>query len=183
MSKLPSVTSTIYQTGKSFMKLIIAAALALSTTACVSYYDPMQSAEKPGETVKAATLIDSAKREGGTRVQLFYVSKVNGKVIENALNATSRFNYGKGLVVQAQTPQRFVPANRELPLEICAETYNGAPILDLLRADAKKCETLTMTFEADKRYYVTGLIEDKAASVRITEDLPANEEPASWDGK
>jgi hypothetical protein len=151
------------------MRYLLVCLLTLLTSACVTYYDPMQSAQKPGVKVTRATIIDTAKAEGKTRVQLFYLSTVDGKLVENALSATERFNYGKGMVVQAVTPKRFVPANKETTIEICAETYNGAPILDLFRADKKKCESLRMRFAADATYLISGLIDGKSASVKITE--------------
>jgi hypothetical protein len=40
--------------------------LAFLTSACVTYYDPMQSAQKPGVKMTRATIIDTAKAEGKT---------------------------------------------------------------------------------------------------------------------
>ena len=166
------------------MKKLATIIAALGTTGCVSYYDPTPRADKPGSVVQTATLVDSSKREGGTRVQLFYVSKIEGKEIENALNATSKSNYGKGMAVQPVTPKRVVFANRMISLEICAQTYNGAPILDLFRSDTKKCETLTRSFEANSTYYVTGEIHEKVATIEIVEKAPSGEDGSTtWDGK
>lgn len=153
------------------MKKLATILAALGASGCVSYYDPAPRPEKPGSIVQAATLVDSSKREGGTRVQLFYVSKIDGKEIENALNATAKSNYGKGLVVHPVTPLRAVPANRMITLEICAQTYNGAPILDLFRSDTKKCETLTRAFEANTTYYVIGEIHKKEATIEIVDNV------------
>ncbi len=168
------------------MNKFVSTAAALCVSGCASYYNPMVRAEKPGAIIAAAaTVIDTSKREGGTRAQLFYISKVDGKEIVNALNATSKFNYGKGMAVQPITPKRAVPGNMMLTLEICAETYNGAPILDLFRTDQKKCEVLSRSFEPNKTYYVTGRIEGNAATVEIVNELPVNSGESSiiWDGK
>lgn len=166
------------------MKKYFAITVAVCTSGCVSYYDPMLRTDKSGAVIEAATLIDSSKRVDGTRVQLFYVSKVDGKEIENALNATSKFNNGKGIAVQPIAPHRQVPANMALALEICGETYNGAPILDLFRADQKRCETFSRSFDPNKNYYVTGHIDQKVA-VEIVDVAPVNsdEESVIWDGK
>lgn len=144
---------------------------SLSLSGCVSYSNPMAMAskEKNGVLVKNAVIRDTVVADSATRANIFYLYKVNGEEIQNSLNMTSRGNYGKGMNVEPVATRRPVPANRELSIEICAETYNGAPILDLFRTDAKVCEIKIVTLAESAIYSIRGEIDGKSATVRIEE--------------
>ena len=147
------------------MRILIISLMSASLSACVSYADPMSLSTN--RVVGRTLVTDSAKRESGSRVHLFYLKSVNGQVIEHAENATRSHNYGKGMVVEPITPSRYVPSDQVLDYEICAQTYNGAPILSLLRKDANKCEVVQSKLLADKEYIVSGVIDGANASVKL----------------
>jgi hypothetical protein len=106
--------------------LLVAAASAL--TACATFYDPMRGYDSG----PWCGIEDSATRESDSRVVLFYVEKVDGQPIDQAWAATSRYNEGRGFAVDPKPVIRNLPA-RPMRLTLVAQTYNGAPVLDLFR--------------------------------------------------
>ncbi len=150
------------------MKYTIFSTVVLACSGCAPILtNPHFNGDKNGVRVKVATVQDTVTPDGTTRAHFFYLNKVGTQEILNALNLTVKGNYGKGLGVRPYAYRRLVPANRPLSIEICAETHNGAPILDLLRKDFKKCESLEFAFKADEVYAITGTIDEKSAIVEI----------------
>lgn len=150
------------------MRYAIFSILVLACSGCAPILtNPNFSGDKNGVRIKVATVQDTIKSDGMTRAHFFYLNKFRNQEILNALNLTVKENYGKGLGVRPYAYRRLVPANRPLSIEICAETHNGAPILDLLRKDFKKCESLEFAFKADEVYVITGTIDEKSAIVEI----------------
>ena len=111
-------------------KLALIFAGAWGLTACATFHDPMQGYDSG----PWCGIEDSAARESDSRVVLFYVEKVDGQPIDQAWATTSRYNQGRGFAVDPKPVIRNLPARR-MRLTLVAQTYNGAPVLDLFRKD------------------------------------------------
>jgi len=113
----------------------------------------------PGYTGPTTTIHDWARQETNARVQIYFVSEVNGKPIETSVSATREANAGRGLIAyfSPKTISRVVPAGKTR-LKLEGRIMYGAPIQEIVMA--MTMYTIEMEIEVDlapnERYTVMG---------------------------
>lgn len=118
-------------------------------------------------------LFDSMQHRSATSVDFFYVAKVNGRRIPNSVTETRSVNYGRGFSMSPIVMSRDVPAE-PTTFKIVGRTEHAAPILALLNKVYEISGDTTFTPLPDRRYRVTGNMNDEHSAVWI-EDTTTNE--------
>jgi hypothetical protein len=152
------------------MKIIFAGIMSLLIAGCVSN-TPSLPEEYNGAI---ATIDDSFERQNRSKANIYYLKKINGKNIDNALNATSAASYGKGSLLVAVGSSRSIPAE-PLKLQLVGQVFSSAPIIALANAGKNYSVEgeLEFTPEKDKRYVVNGSLSEDYSAVWI-EDTNGN---------
>jgi hypothetical protein len=144
---------------------VLAAAFALA--GCTTNPIPQ------GYTGPLATIDDSAVTRSSTSADLFYVSDVDGRPIEDSRAATNRANSGRGFSLTAVPVSRQIPA-RPSRLTIMGETHYGAPIQAFLNPIYRVSGDVDFTPVPDRRYVVRGVLGPDYSGVWL-EDADSHE--------
>ena len=108
-------------------------------------------------------------------INLFYLSKVNGKIIENTLGATRNATYGQGFYLTTKLLETNVPSE-EAVFSIIGRTEHAAPIQaftdevyelapHIVVQEVKG--DITFKPEANKEYVVKGTLGESYSAVWI----------------
>ena len=140
----------------------VLAAAALLLGACTSNPIP------EGYTGPVAYINDSVTVHGRTVGDFFYVSKVDGKSIDESLSATGRANYGQGMVMTPAIIGRPVVAG-PATFTIVGRTHYAAPILELTHATYQVSGDIAFAPEPNGSYTVKGVLGPDYSGVWIVD--------------
>lgn len=143
------------------MKTLLAC-LALFLTGCASTYSPVPE-NYQGEI---SIIGSSEKRHSSGKSDLFYLSKVNGKTIENTLGATRSATYGQGFYLTTKLLKTNVPSE-EAVFSIIGRTEHAAPIQAFSDEVYEVKGDITFRPEANKEYVVKGILGGSYSAVWI----------------
>jgi hypothetical protein len=107
---------------------------------------------------------DTSNPRSGTSVDFFYIAEVNGRRIDNSLNATTRANSGRGFAMAPKVITRDIPAEPS-KIRLVGRTHHAAPILVLMNKVYEVSGELEFTPEPDAYYYVRGVLKDDYSAV------------------
>ncbi|ROH87025.1 hypothetical protein ED236_04865 [Pseudomethylobacillus aquaticus] len=102
-------------------------------------------------------------------MDIFYVTHVDGREIENSLIKTRTTNRGRGLAITAQLLENRIPA-RATTVYIVGRTEYAAPILALTNTVYQVKGSVEFIPEPDKRYVVRGELGETYSAVWIEEE-------------
>jgi hypothetical protein len=143
--------------------VVLSAAVALA--GCASYGPSVP----PDYTGPTATVKDSATIYSSSKADLFYVSHVDGKEIENSRVKTARGNRGRILAMTPVVVQNPIPA-RATAVRIVGRTEYSAPFMALARTVYEIKGDVKFVPEADKSYVVRGELGENYSAVWIEEE-------------
>jgi len=141
------------------MKIVMAVGV-LMLVGCVEEVSPVPK----NYSGAVATIKDTAKIYSPQKADFFYVSKYNGKYIENSRGKTLEANYGMGLTMVPQVISRKIPA-KKCTITITGRTEYAAPILALSNTVYKVEGEITFVPLANHRYRVRGVLREKYSAV------------------
>lgn len=133
-------------------------------TGCVSINPSIPE----GYVGPTANVKDSKKVYSTTKVDFFYLDKIDGKGIENSRYRTGVENYGNGLLMSPIVLDREVPARSAL-FTIEGRTEYAAPILAFSNPVYEIAGTVKFTPEEGKTYIVKGELTEEYSAVWIEE--------------
>jgi hypothetical protein len=125
----------------------------------------VQNSATEGYTGPTAQVDDSFNAVSGSKVEFFYVDKLDGHDLRNARSASLIANAGGGLRMTPVAAGRIVPASKPISLVIVARTEYAAPILVLTNAVYQVKGTVDITLEPNKHYVVKGALSEASSSV------------------
>jgi hypothetical protein len=115
-----------------------------------------------------AQIADSVVKTGPSSANIFYLAKVNERLIHQSLRATNQSNYGQGFRMTPATIIRKVPAEPST-FSIVGRRDYAAPILALVRKVYEVKGETRFTPLPDKIYVVKGTLGDDYSAVWIEE--------------
>ncbi|QPL42041.1 hypothetical protein IT970_11220 [Pseudoalteromonas sp. A41-2] len=145
----------------SFFAIIM---LASSLVGCVATYNPIPK-NYQGNTAK----LDDTYKVGSTSSgQFFYLSKVDGKQVNNSIRATHQASYGQGMLLTPVGFSREVPTE-PMTLTLVAQVHHAAPINYMFNAGSNFIVSGDVSFtpEANQHYVVKGYLSPDFSSVWI----------------
>lgn len=108
-----------------------------------------------GYTGPTAQIADSAQVHSSSKVDDFYVHKIDGREVKNSRHESIARNQGLGFYMEPHVLDRAVPA-QSVTVEVMGRTEYAAPILALTLPVYQVKGAVTFTPEAGKRYMVKG---------------------------
>jgi hypothetical protein len=148
-------------------RFVFAVAAALLLASCTSNPVP------EGYDGPLARVTDSVTWLGRSSADFFYLSKIDGRTIDESLSATNRSNSGRGMIMDPVTIDRRVPA-RTATVTIVGRRHYAAPILEMARTVYQVSGEIEFTPLPDHSYVVKGILSDKYSAVWI-EDKDSRE--------
>jgi len=143
-------------------KFLIFLSLVLTLGGCAAYAPSVPENYKgPLATVK-----DSSKKYSASKIDLFYLKKIDGKKIEDSRSRTLIANSGKGFYISPVIVSRKIPA-KLCTVMITGRTEYAAPILALTGKVYEVSGEVEFYPEEDKTYIVKGELTEKYSSVWI----------------
>lgn len=139
-------------------------ALAAFMTGCATNPIP------EGYTGPLATIKDTVHSHTATKADFFFVSDVNGKPIDDSLNATRGRSYGRGNYMDIAVLDRQVPA-RTLTLTLVGRTHNAMPITNLMSTVYQVKGDVEVTPEPDHTYIVKGVLGENYSAVWLEDSV------------
>lgn len=125
--------------------------LALVVSACTTSPIP------DGYTGPLAKIIDTSARRSDRAEDFFVLDQINGKLVDNALRATTTHNEGRGFSMDVLGYARDVPATSAV-FSIRARTHYAAPILELTNTVYQVKGDITFAPAPNRRYVVRGTL-------------------------
>lgn len=117
-----------------------------------------------------ATLYDSYQVYSSSRVEFFFVSRIDGKNAYNAYIKSSNASQGMGALMLNYGIHRDIPS-RAVRLELTASTGSAAPVVSLFHSSTKQLKgEITFYPEQDQIYQVNGFTSDAYSALWI-EDI------------
>lgn len=146
-------------------KLMFAAAISLLLSACATSPIPDNYAGP------LATIRDTSISETASRSQFFFLSEIDGRLIDNGRSVSKRANTGRGFALTPQAFSREVPA-KQSTFTLKAEIEYGAPIQAMLNAGTlyKAERKVTFTPQSNKTYIVKGTLTADKQDVWLEDD-------------
>ena len=136
--------------------------LALLLSGCATTYSPV-----PDDYQGAVSKIESSeKRYSNSKADLFYLSKVNGKYIENSLGATRAATYGQGFLLTTTLLETDVPS-QEATFSIVGRTEHAAPIQAFVDKVYEIKGDIKFVPQENKEYVVKGVLGESYSAVWI----------------
>ena len=130
---------------------------------CVRY----QPSIPDNYTGAIAKIQDSFLAQSKTKIDFYYVSKVNGNKIYNSRFQTLDKNYGRGFSMEPVVLNHDIPAGEPCTITIVARTQYAAPILALMNPVYEIKGDIVFTPMANQEYLVKGRLDDNASFVWI----------------
>ncbi|WP_257326061.1 hypothetical protein [Pseudoalteromonas rhizosphaerae] len=129
---------------------------------CVSLHSPYPE----GYEGPSALVASSENRVDGSTVQIFYLEKVNQKLIVNSMGASRGATQGQGFSFTSQLIETAVPAI-EATFTIVGATAHAAPIQSLFSDNLIVRGDITFTPEPHEEYIVKGVLNSEYSAVWI----------------
>jgi len=135
----------------------------------------------PGATAQVATIRDTAISDGPSKAQIYFVDKVQGKEVDNALRATARANANRGLNMAPQEVERQVLADSEVAVALRGEVTFAAPILYLVNMGKayKVAQLLQFRLKPNGVYRVVGRLAETGSAVWLEDEETGDKMPAT----
>ena len=115
-----------------------------------------------------ALLSDSGERQSASLAHLYYASKLAGRRIDNAGDATFQATQGRGMALQMVLRDREVAAG-EISLTLNGATQYAAPIQAMLGKTCRVSGDVKLQVQADQRYTVRGRFDASGCAVWIAD--------------
>jgi hypothetical protein len=132
---------------------------------CAAVEDPVPQESYAGPTAK---IVDTSRVVNSSLVEFYVLTEVNGRVVNNAIAATHRANFGGGFAISPRQYSRPVPVAL-LKLKLRASHETGAPIGNLLGAavgEFQAVEGVVGFMPVEGRWYrVRGELKKEGSSV------------------
>ncbi len=145
---------------------LLLVALSAALVGCVAY-----APTKPdGYVGPTAYTRDSTGAQETSKVEMFYLSMIDGKKIFDSRAKNIDMNLGKGFRVSSVTLDHEIPA-RPTKLTIVGLVHYGAPILAMANPDYKVEGVIDLVPEPGKIYVVRGKLGADASEVWLEEDM------------
>lgn len=146
-------------------KFSVAALALLLLSACATSPIP------DGYSGPVATVRDTAMSESATRAQFFFLSEIDGNLVDNGRSASKRGNSGRGFNLSPKPFSRQVPA-KQSTFTLKGEVEYGAPIQAMMNAGTlyKVEKKVTFTPQSNKTYVVKGVLTEKKRDVWLEDD-------------
>ena len=119
-----------------------------------------------GYTGPIAHIADTVVAGSGRSVDIFYLGKINGRMINNALDATISANQGQGFNMKPEVITRDVPA-QQATFTIVGRTHYAAPILELTNKVYQVRGDVAFAPLANESYVVKGVLGPTYSAVWI----------------
>jgi hypothetical protein len=152
---------------KLLLPLVIAA--LVSITGCASYKPIPQNYTGP-----IATVSDSGMTEDGSKAQIFALTAIDGRSIQDSFLTTRQASYGKGATIQLKVTERLIPA-QAMKVKLRGSHITGMPIHEITsRAMGTFFEVegvVDFAPQADKRYRVVGTLSKSDSAVWIEDEV------------
>lgn len=132
---------------------------------CANFASPIPE----GYQGPVATIKDSAKPYSTIKADLYYVTEVDGKRIEDSRSKTQQVNYGRGMIMDPVVLNRQVPAGACV-LKIVGRTEYAAPILTLTNPVYRVQGEVTLDLQPSKTYVVRGDLSENYSAVWIEDE-------------
>jgi len=127
---------------------------------CATVYTPV-----PENYTGPVSIIESSeKRHSGSKVDLFYLEKVDGKSIKSSLSATRSATYGQRANLITRLIESKIPS-KEVKFTIVGRTEHAMPIQALSDAVYELRGDINFTPKAGERYIVKGVLAKEYSSV------------------
>lgn len=146
-------------------RFIVVAAIALLSGCASKAYKPVSE----GYAGPTANISDSYNVVSTSKVEFFYVGKLDGHDVENSRLNSLAANRGRGMNMTPVLVQRSVPASRSMSIEIVARTEYAAPILTLTNAVYQVKGTIDFTPEPGMEYVIKGELGEARSLVWLEE--------------
>lgn len=111
------------------MRARLTVLVAIGLLSGCATYNPIPK----GYAGPVAKISDSFIYDDSTHSRFFYVSEIDGNLVESNLNETRRANRGKGFSMEPLPKSRDIPAGR-VTLKLAARVEYAAPILAILNS-------------------------------------------------
>lgn len=151
--------------------LVPLVAVAALLGGCVTYAPSIP----PGYTGPRATVRDTALTHSSSKVDFFYVDKINGADIAESRTESLVANQGRGFMMSPVLLDRELPAGTPVKLTLVARTEYAAPILALTNAVYQVRGEVTITPAEDRTYTVKGVLGEDYSAVWLEDS--ATREP------
>jgi hypothetical protein len=125
----------------------------------------VQDTASEGYSGPTAQIDDSFNTVSDSKVEFFYVDKLDNHDMRNARAASLMANYGGGMHMTPVSAGRLVPASKPIVLRLIARTEYAAPILVLTNPVYQVKGTIDVTLEPNKHYIVRGQLGESSSSV------------------
>lgn len=126
-----------------------------------------------GYTGPIATVADSITPRGATSIDVFFMEKVDDRLINDSLHATTVASTNMGFAMNRQVISRDIPA-QHCTVVITGRTHYAAPILELVNKVYQISGQIEFDPQPGKKYLVTGILGDDDSAVWI-EDVATSE--------
>ncbi len=152
---------------KLLLPLSIAALVFI--TGCASYKPIPQNYTGP-----IATVSDSGMGEDGSKAQIFALTAIDGRSIQDSFLTTRQASYGKGATIRLEVTERLIPA-QAMKVKLRGSHITGMPIHEIAsRAMGTFFEVegeVDFAPQADKRYRVVGTLSKSDSAIWIEDEV------------
>jgi hypothetical protein len=151
---------------------LLAPALALAALlgGCVTYAPTIPE----GYAGPRAVLRDTALTHSGSKVDYFFVSKINGAAIKESRTESMVANQGRGFSMDPVLLDREVPAGTSIKIELVGRTEYAAPILALTNKVYQVKGEITLEPAEGRTYAIKGVLGEDYSAVWL-EDTATRE--------
>lgn len=118
-----------------------------------------------------ASIADSYNAISSSKVEFFYVDKIDGHTVENSRIKSLAANRGRGMQMTPVTVQHSVPAAKPTTVDIVARTEFAAPILSMTNTVYQVKGKIDFTPEPGKQYVVRGQLGEARSAVWLEEEI------------
>ncbi|MES2208111.1 MAG: hypothetical protein V4525_15110 [Pseudomonadota bacterium] len=147
------------------IKLFILAGFSALLSGCVSYCSIPK--DYAGSVVEVS---DTGIAEGRTKAQFFVLAEVDGKQVNNSLNATRSRSHGQGFMLTLQYVTHQLPMKPQ-KVKLLGTHQTGAPIHEIVSQLRGTFFTVSGEVEfnpqENHRYIVTGVLKEEGSSIWI----------------
>lgn len=141
----------------------------VSITGCASHKPIPQNYTGP-----IATVSDSGMAEDGSKAQIFALTAIDGRSIQDSFLTTRQASYGKGAAIRLEVTERLIPA-QAMKVKLRGSHITGMPIHEIAsRAMGTFFEVegvVDFAPQADKRYRVVGTLSKGDSAVWIEDEV------------
>ncbi|WP_052713012.1 hypothetical protein [Pseudoalteromonas rubra] len=137
----------------------------LMLSGCATTYSPIPD----NYNGPKSTIGSTEKRHSTSKADMFFLYKVNGKLIDNSLGASRSATYGQGFALTTSHVTTAVPSSEPITLTLVGRTVYAAPVQTLSGTVYEITGDLTFTPTPDVRYVVKGTLDADYSAVWVEE--------------